>query len=985
MNHSRIPGIYAVIIEHGKIIYEKGFGYSDLNQKKEVSKNTLFELGSTSKAFTGLGILMLEAQGLIDLNAPVHQYLPWFSMKYAGKPVSITIKHCLYHTSGIPFKSFGNIKPSTAKNALESAVRTLVGKELKEKPGEKFEYVTINYDILGMLIETVTGKSFEAYITDQVLTPLGLNNTYLDRAKAYSQSNMATGYKLGFWGRRAYNAPTYKGNAPAGYFITNGQDLSRWLKIQLGIVSDIGLQTEVINKSHLANRTVAPAFDGSSYAAGWFVYQDGGGELAHMGHNPNFSSFVGLLPGEKTGVAILANLNSSNTPVIGQGVIDMLQEMDPKPLLVADLYKNTDNVASIIIVIALMIILASSLFLVVAVVEVVQSKRKRISADTNNSLIGVLGSMGFLTGLAFCLYLIPDVLFFELPWDFVLVWAPTSLMPAIISILIATFLFISYYHFIAFYPKVTDKCLFPLVVLSFMSGFGNAFIIFTINTALNKDNALESGLIYFFLLGIVIYVYGQRLIRQKMITITNDFVFKKRAKLIRSILDTPYYALEVIDSGRIYNCLNNDSERISDSPNVIIDFLTVSVILVCCFIYLGMINIYGLFLSLLMVFVAAFLYFLTGRAAMQLWSQTEKTQNIFFKLINHMVHGFKELSLSSLKRRDFYKDIEQTCYELKQKKTITNLQFSTAFITGALLFSVVIGVITFIFPVLFEDIQKNILKTYVFVFLYMTGPIVGTLNSIPQLIQIKTSWKRVDNLTKELNKVKETTLVKPIKSNKKIQLFLDNITYQYKTDEGVFKLGPIEQMFRSGEVIFITGGNGSGKTTLVKLLTGLYKPDKGSIKINNKIVSARSLGEYYSTVFSDYYLFDKLYGIRDKCKKAIIDEYLDLFKIRDKVSIINGRFSTIELSGGQKKRLGLLLCYLEDKPVFLFDEWAADQDPVFRDYFYKKLLKDLKKQNKCVVVVTHDDHFFHIADRIIKLDMGMIEWIGPSKTLQETT
>jgi putative ATP-binding cassette transporter len=176
-----------------------------------------------------------------------------------------------------------------------------------------------------------------------------------------------------------------------------------------------------------------------------------------------------------------------------------------------------------------------------------------------------------------------------------------------------------------------------------------------------------------------------------------------------------------------------------------------------------------------------------------------------------------------------------------------------------------------------------------------------------------------------------------------------------------------------GEIVFIIGGNGSGKTTLAKLVTGLYKADGGEILINEKPVHPAELGEYFSTVFSPICLFDTLYNIDTNNKQNDIKKYLNMLNLDDKVHITGNKYSTIELSSGQRKRLGLLQCFLEDAPIFLFDEWAADQDPTYRQYFYRKILPEMKQAGKLIIAITHDDHYFDVADKVFKMDNGKLE------------
>jgi putative ATP-binding cassette transporter len=201
-----------------------------------------------------------------------------------------------------------------------------------------------------------------------------------------------------------------------------------------------------------------------------------------------------------------------------------------------------------------------------------------------------------------------------------------------------------------------------------------------------------------------------------------------------------------------------------------------------------------------------------------------------------------------------------------------------------------------------------------------------------------------------------------------------NHAYRGETEEHQFILDNINLKFKPGEIVFIVGDNGSGKSTLIKLITGLYTPDHGQILLNNIPVQDDNREWYrqqFSVVFYDFYLFERLLGIEAN-RETEIQNYLKLLEIEHKVTVSNSNLSTTNLSQGQRKRLALLTAYLEDRPIYVFDEWASDQDPVFKEIFYKKLLPQLKSRGKTVIAVSHDDRYFTECDRLIKLDYGRI-------------
>jgi putative pyoverdin transport system ATP-binding/permease protein len=211
------------------------------------------------------------------------------------------------------------------------------------------------------------------------------------------------------------------------------------------------------------------------------------------------------------------------------------------------------------------------------------------------------------------------------------------------------------------------------------------------------------------------------------------------------------------------------------------------------------------------------------------------------------------------------------------------------------------------------------------------------------------------------------------------RLAFKQVTHSYhrENEASQFILGEINLTLQPGELVFIVGGNGSGKSTLAKLITGLYIPESGAIYLDDQVIDAEHrewYRQHFSVVFSDFYLFDRLLGLDQPNLDQQAYDYLQQLQLDRKVTIADGKLSTISLSQGQRKRLTLLTAYLEDRPIYLFDEWASDQDPVFKEVFYRQFLPQLKAKGKTVLVISHDDRYFATADRIIKLDYGQIEY-----------
>ncbi|AVP63720.1 serine hydrolase [Clostridium botulinum] len=315
---SGVPGMSIAILADDEVFYFSS-GYADREKGLSASENTLYELASLSKAFTGIGILLMEKQGLLSMTDPIQKYLPWFTLKYQGKPIdmeSITLNNFLHHTSGLTNGSHSQIIPQgNTPDMLKKTVEMLVDAELSFYPGEQYNYGTVNYDVLGLVIEIVSGQSYEDYMEKQVFQPLGLHQTYVYKEDAQATGQLAQGYRSSFFMTTPYDAPDYAGNKPAGYIISCSKDMARWMGIQMGIVHDIPeIFHDIIQKSHHGDMSVSDV-NGMFYGAGWSVNSEQT-IIEHSGGNPNFATEVEILPKERTAVCLLTNGANTNRNLV---------------------------------------------------------------------------------------------------------------------------------------------------------------------------------------------------------------------------------------------------------------------------------------------------------------------------------------------------------------------------------------------------------------------------------------------------------------------------------------------------------------------------------------------------------------------------------------------------------------------------------------------------------------------------------------------
>ena len=339
--------------------------------------------------------------------------------------------------------------------------------------------------------------------------------------------------------------------------------------------------------------------------------------------------------------------------------------------------------------------------------------------------------------------------------------------------------------------------------------------------------------------------------------------------------------------------------------------------------------------------------------------------------------GLKELKLHRARRDDFLRrEIDGTTRELRRLSLVATTRYLLAARWSDLLFYGLIGGLLFIAPEA-AKLSPAALTGYVFAALYMMNPTSSLFETMPIFLRGRASLAKIQEIAASLDSTPAETAGSHVScAATPVRLELCGVTYSYPRRDGddlPFSVGPIDLSFSGGEVVFVVGGNGSGKSTLVKLLTGLYAPEAGEIRLNGTPIGPADRDAYrenFAVVFSDYHLFDELFGIDTTTQVAQIQEYLQLLRLERTVQVRDGRFSSTALSAGQRKRLALLTAFLDNRPIYVFDEWAADQDPAYKEVFYRRVLPQLRSAGKCVVVVTHDDRYFHLGDRVVKLEAG---------------
>ena len=448
-----------------------------------------------------------------------------------------------------------------------------------------------------------------------------------------------------------------------------------------------------------------------------------------------------------------------------------------------------------------------------------------------------------------------------------------------------------------------------------------------------------------------------------------------RSFVARKVLAADYRNLETVGAARIQSALAEHCTRVAEFFVSFPVILMNAVIVAGCLLYMAWLSWQVFLLAIIVVGLGSVGYHLAHLRAIRHLNNASLEQDKLFSYFRSLTDGAKELRLNKKKRRAFYDDVLASSIEtVRRERTFGMSVFVASGGWAQFLLYVFVGMV--LFALVSDGPDRALIMTgYALVFVYMVGPLEALLLHIPRANLAKVSAERIEEITRAMTTLEIET---DSSSSPGLQsILLQGVLHRYyheQSDE-FFTLGPIDLDFHPGEITFLVGGNGSGKTTLAKLLVGLYPPEEGRIILNGDVVDDSTRDRYrqlFSTVFSDFHLFDRLLETGRADLDSEGNDLLAKLHLQNKVKVQNGAFTTLALSQGQRKRLALVVAYLENRPFFIFDEWAADQDPVFKEVFYRELLPELRAMGKAVLVISHDDRYFHLADRLVRMESGCL-------------
>jgi putative ATP-binding cassette transporter len=527
-------------------------------------------------------------------------------------------------------------------------------------------------------------------------------------------------------------------------------------------------------------------------------------------------------------------------------------------------------------------------------------------------------------------------------------------------------------------PMIGKTGFLKYICLGILSGlFSFLFITFLTRVVgmiiAGNYTTVSKEYVLIFILIILSYIWVRKTLSLAIIRLSQSLLWSLRKQVLSLVLKANYNQL----SGRktlVGSTLFGDVYVLIDASANLIGFCTSLILAVACLVYMATISILLFLITLAIAVLGAVVYHLSSAKNRAGFEKHRQLETRFHDSFVDITDGFKEIYLEPKIGRRIYNsrilEISKESYN-NSVKAFTGLLGNQ--VIGQVLSYLLISSVLLFFSITL-NIKATDIVSFIFTLMYLLGAIEAVMVLLPSLMRARVAANNMMKLKKELEDANFSNPIpdKYIGKNEFEQITIRGLKFSYGTDEKSFGIGPVNFDVKKGEIVFIYGGNGSGKTTFIHSMLGICNASEGDIWLNDTLVTHENYPEYrtlFSVVFSNFYLFNELYAI-DHFDQDKWNYYLQLFELEDKVKIENNRFSTTDLSTGQRKRLALVAALLEGKPVLVLDEWAADQDPYFRKKFYTEILPLLKEEDITIIAITHDDKYYHCADKVYKMEYG---------------
>ena len=517
-----------------------------------------------------------------------------------------------------------------------------------------------------------------------------------------------------------------------------------------------------------------------------------------------------------------------------------------------------------------------------------------------------------------------------------------------------------------------------LIVMAVIAGLSNAMVLAVINAAASPSaqNA-EPRMVIMFLTVLITYTISQRYLMFEASKEIERIIHRVRSRLTAAVRDSELPEIEHIGRTRIYNAISKEIQALAQNTNTLVAVSQMSLLVVFATLYLLVLSPIAFVIAIVFMAIAVTIYLGRLQVVNRAIQASLGAEFGLHGLLEGILDGFKEVKLNAVRSQEISDDLLEASLDAAEARVTAQSELTRNYVFTQNVFFLLLATMVFVVPLLTNIASETITKLTTAI-LFVTSAIAGVVSSVPVFINANASSKNIMDLERAIGAprrlLSESARV-PVAPQAFSEIAVRDVTFAYgEGDAPGFRVGPFNVTFRAGETVFISGGNGSGKSTFMRLLTSLYWPQTGYLALDGEPVTSDTVEAYrslFAAVFSEYHLFPRLYGVAPEAR-AEVPELLALFEIADKTALVDGVFTTVDMSAGQRKRLALVVALLERRPVCVLDEWAADQDPLFRRKFYEDILPMLKARGITVIAVTHDDRYFHAADRRLHFEEGRI-------------
>jgi putative ATP-binding cassette transporter len=457
-------------------------------------------------------------------------------------------------------------------------------------------------------------------------------------------------------------------------------------------------------------------------------------------------------------------------------------------------------------------------------------------------------------------------------------------------------------------------------------------------------------------------------------------IHKLRLRVMDQVRRSELLSMEQIGRSRIVAAITSDTAVLTQASNTLSFTVQGAVLIFFVGIYVAYLSFAAFAMTVVIVSGAAAIFHVKNRRLIVEKQESAQWERRLYDRLTDFMDGFKEVRLNRARSNDLFDDSVNVSRTAANIKIRSQAETFKLIVTSQVAMYVLLGAVVFAAPQFSDTLGGASLTKTTTALMFVVGACFGLVQSIPVLLIANSAADRIDQLEIALRAAASTTDEHDIKIPKLFdKIEMRNIVFRYvdQHSDATFQIGPLDFSLESGELVFITGGNGSGKSTFLRVFAGLYPPDSGVITLDGARIDTETRDTYrslMSAIFFDNHLFRKLYGIPEP-EPGEVDRLLKQFRLSDKTSLSDGEFSTLELSGGQRRRLALIVSLLEKRPILILDEWTAEQDPEFRRKFYDELLPQMKQAGLTVVAITHDDRYLDelkMPARRIRFEEGRI-------------